>query len=117
MPDPGASTPDLAQATTDLETALATFQRALRTNALPRAGGPLFAALRQWRTQEARTQQVPPYIIASDAVLRAIEQARPAELGQLQAVRGIGASKAERYGAGILAVVAAAQKSAEPVAA
>ncbi len=96
--------PTLAQATADLVRALTQFQNAL-ANDESAATGPVFEALRKWRTEQARAKQVPPYIIASDAVLRAIEQARPADLMGLRSIRGIGPAKAELYGDGILAVL------------
>lgn len=108
MPEDGASNkPDLAQAITQLENAIDDFKRALRADPAARgAEGPVFAALRKWRTEQARAKQLPPYVIASDAVLRAIEEAKPGDLTQLQAIRGIGAAKAATYGADILQVVA-----------
>ncbi|MFO1532351.1 MAG: HRDC domain-containing protein [Thermoplasmatota archaeon] len=33
--------------------------------------------MRSWRTDEARRTQMPPYIIATDAVLRGIAQVQP----------------------------------------
>jgi ATP-dependent DNA helicase RecQ len=80
----------------------------LRASAAPVAteGGPLFEALRLWRAAEARRQSVPPYVIFHDSVLREIAAARPSSLGELGAIRGVGASKLERYGAAVLAAVA-----------
>ncbi|MEA3190756.1 MAG: ATP-dependent helicase RecQ [Thermoplasmata archaeon] len=106
MPPDGIPKPDLAQATANLETALAAFKDALRASGVRAGGGPVFEALRRWRSEQARAKQLPPYVIATDAVLRAIEEARPASLDELRAVRGVGATKAETYGADILAVVA-----------
>ena len=69
-------------------------------------GGPVFESLRQWRAGEARTQSVPPYVIFHDSVLREIAAAKPATLDQLGVLRGVGASKLERYGRAVLAIVA-----------
>ncbi|HYZ64405.1 MAG TPA: RecQ family ATP-dependent DNA helicase, partial [Acetobacteraceae bacterium] len=74
--------------------------------AVPGEGGPLFEALRQWRSAEARRQSVPPYLIFHDSVLREIATSRPRTLEELGAMRGVGASKLERYGAAVLAVLA-----------
>jgi len=71
-------------------------------------GQALFEALRRHRLERARTQAVPPYVIASDRTLRDIVLQRPATLEELQLVHGIGPAKAEKYGAGLLAVVAGA---------
>ncbi len=72
----------------------------------PGEGGPVFESLRQWRATEARRQAVPPYVIFHDSVLREIAAARPASLGALSGLRGVGASKLERYGTAVLAIVA-----------
>ncbi len=110
MPEQGTPTTqadELSQAATRLERALEAFQRVLRANRPPRTpGGEVFEALREWRSEQARAKQLPPYIIATDAVLRAIEGARPTDIAQLQAIRGVGANKAATYGAEILEVVA-----------
>ena len=70
------------------------------------AGG-LFDALRIWRTLEAKVQSVPPYVIFHDSVLRDIAAIRPMSLATLGEIKGVGASKLERYGAAVLAVVGA----------
>lgn len=67
----------------------------------------LFEALRSWRTQKAREQAVPPYVVADDKTLRAIAAAVPRTLLDLEEVKGIGPAKRDRYGAQILAVVEA----------
>jgi ATP-dependent DNA helicase RecQ len=54
----------------------------------------------------ARAEGVPPYVVASDRTLREIASLRPRSLGELTDAHGIGPRKAERYGAGFLAVVA-----------
>ena len=67
----------------------------------------LFEALRNHRLEVARVESVPPYVVASDRTLREIVLDRPATNEDLQRVHGIGATKAERYGAGLLEVVKA----------
>lgn len=64
----------------------------------------LFESLRAWRLGEARAQKVPPYVIFHDSTLRDIAAAAPRTREALGQVRGVGASKLERYGAAILAV-------------
>jgi ATP-dependent DNA helicase RecQ len=66
------------------------------------AGGPLFEALRQWRVEEAKRQGVPPYVIFHDTVLHDIAAFRPATMDELAQIKGVGASKLERYGAAVL---------------
>ncbi len=64
-----------------------------------------FEALRAWRTAEAKQQAVPPYIIFSDAVLRDVAAVQPRTLDDLAQVKGVGASKLERYGKAVLRVL------------
>ncbi len=76
----------------------------------PRPGDdadPVFAALREWRTSTARYEGMPAYVIAHDSTLAAIAEARPATLAALRRVKGMGPTKLERYGDGILEVLAA----------
>ncbi len=68
-------------------------------------GRDLFEALRAFRLAEARSQKVPPYVIASDRSLRDIARLRPATAGALELAYGIGPAKVERYGAAILEIV------------
>ena len=72
----------------------------------PEAAG-LFEALRTWRSAEARSQSVPPYVIFHDTVLRDIAAVRPSDLGELGQIKGVGASKLDRYGDAVLEVVRA----------
>ncbi|MFF2494249.1 DNA helicase RecQ [Agromyces sp. NPDC058064] len=72
------------------------------------AQAELFEQLRAWRAGEAREQGVPAYIVFGDATLRAVAVAKPASLGELDGITGIGAKKLEAYGEALLAVVAAA---------
>jgi DNA helicase II / ATP-dependent DNA helicase PcrA len=69
---------------------------------------PLFRRLREWRLATAREQSVPAFVVFSDATLQAIAAARPASLGELAAVAGVGAVKLDRYGAAVLEFCAAA---------
>ena len=69
------------------------------------AGRALFEALRAFRIETAREEQVPPYVIASDRTLRDIALLRPANLDELLLAHGIGPAKVERFGAALLKVV------------
>ena len=61
--------------------------------------------LREWRLERAKADNVPPYVVFHDAVLHAIAAARPASLGELAQIPGVGPAKLERYGAEVLALV------------
>jgi DNA helicase-2/ATP-dependent DNA helicase PcrA len=76
--------------------------------ATPSAGtdGPLLEALQQWRRDRARSDTVPAYVVAHNATLAAIADARPDTIAALRRVRGMGPAKLESYGADILAIVA-----------
>jgi DNA helicase-2/ATP-dependent DNA helicase PcrA len=66
----------------------------------------LLDRLRGWRSEVAREQQVPGYVIFTDATLTAIAEQRPADSAALVRIPGIGARKLERYGPAVLALVA-----------
>lgn len=65
----------------------------------------LFERLRAWRADVARENEVPAYLILSDATLAEIALARPRSDEALLAVNGIGPSKLEAYGDAILRLV------------
>jgi DNA helicase II / ATP-dependent DNA helicase PcrA len=67
---------------------------------------PLFARLRSWRLETAREQDVPAYVVFSDATLLAIAERRPANSAELAGVPGVGAVKLDRYGAAVLQLCA-----------
>jgi ATP-dependent DNA helicase RecQ len=66
----------------------------------------LWNALRAWRLDEARRQELPPYVIFHDATLIEVARRRPASFAALADIPGIGRSKLDRYGAAVLAVLA-----------
>ena len=76
--------------------------------ALDPAAQTRWEALRAWRLDEARRQELPPYVIFHDATLIEVARRRPASLDAMAEIPGIGRSKLERYGAAMLAIVALA---------
>ena len=82
----------------------ASAARAAASAADPANDG-LFEKLRSWRADAARAQAVPPYVIFHDVTLRDIAAIRPKTLDDLGSVKGVGASKLERYGAGLLKIL------------
>ena len=66
----------------------------------------LFEALRRKRTELARTQNVPPYVIFHDRTLIELAAARPASRADMANVAGVGEAKLDRYGPAFLAVIA-----------
>ncbi|WP_228118863.1 DNA helicase RecQ [Gluconobacter japonicus] len=65
----------------------------------------VFDALRQWRLSEAREQEIPPYVIFHDSVLRDIAREHPVSHQELASIKGVGTSKLDRYGESVLAVI------------
>jgi ATP-dependent DNA helicase RecQ len=70
------------------------------------ADAGLLARLKAWRSEQARSQSVPPYVVFHDSTLSAIAAARPRNLDALSTLPGIGAKKLERYGPALLELLA-----------
>ncbi len=68
-------------------------------------GEQVFAALRAWRQETARTNKAPAYVVAHDRTLREIAVARPRSEAELALVWGLGPGKREKYGDAILECV------------
>jgi DNA helicase-2/ATP-dependent DNA helicase PcrA len=65
----------------------------------------LLDRLRGWRSEQAREQNVPAFVIFTDATLTAIAERRPSDAGALVGIPGIGARKLNRYGDAVLALI------------
>ena len=66
----------------------------------------LFEALRALRKRLAGEQNVPAYVVFSDATLAEMAARRPATHAELLEVNGVGQAKLERYGDAFLAEMA-----------
>ncbi|MEO8343849.1 MAG: DNA helicase RecQ [Gallionella sp.] len=66
---------------------------------------PLWLALKAKRTELAREQGVPPYVIFHDSTLLEILNHRPATLDEMAQVSGVGQAKLARYGDEFLSVL------------
>ena len=64
-----------------------------------------FKALRSWRAQRARDDNVPAYVVFHDSTLEEIARCNPRSPRQLAAISGIGPTKLERYGAEVISVL------------
>ncbi len=62
----------------------------------------LEARLKSWRLGLARKHCVPPFTIFHDSVLHSLARVQPSSIAELEAVRGIGQEKSNRYGQDIL---------------
>ena len=80
--------------------------RSATPSAVTEADHDLFEALRRKRTELARAQNVPPYVIFHDKTLIELAATRPHSRSAMAKVPGIGDAKLERYGEAFLAVIA-----------
>jgi ATP-dependent DNA helicase RecQ len=62
----------------------------------------LLSRLKAWRSEQARAQSVPPYVVFHDSTLAAIAATQPGSLDALSGITGIGEKKLERYGPALL---------------
>ena len=69
------------------------------------ADDPVMKALKAWRLERARKDEVPAFVVFHDSTLEEIARQRPTELWQLAKVSGVGPSKLERYGDDLLATL------------
>jgi superfamily II DNA helicase RecQ len=83
----------------------ATVRRKAGADGLSAVQAALLDRLRIWRSEQAREQAVPAYVIFHDATLAAIAAARPADMTDLSSIHGIGARKLERYGPALMALL------------
>ena len=77
-----------------------------RANREAIAQSDVFERLRTWRKQRARSDDVPAYVVATDATLRAIAERMPSNRAELLEVHGMGPARADRFGAELLALLA-----------
>lgn len=66
---------------------------------------PLFNTLREWRSERAKQEGVPPYIICTNQQLAQMVAARPESLAGLGNIQGFGKAKSEKYGKELLALL------------
>jgi ATP-dependent DNA helicase RecQ len=83
----------------------ATARRKAGSDSLSGEDSALLERLRQWRSEQAREQSLPAYVIFHDATLSAIASARPTDMDGLSTIHGIGVKKLERYGPALLALL------------
>ena len=67
---------------------------------------PLWYLLKDKRTELARQQGVPPYLIFHDSTLLEILNRQPKTLSEMSLINGVGQAKLERYGDAFLQVLA-----------
>jgi ATP-dependent DNA helicase RecQ len=62
-------------------------------------------ALKAQRTELARDQGVPPYVIFHDSTLLEMMKQTPTTLGQFERLSGVGQAKLEKYGQQFIQVI------------
>ena len=67
---------------------------------------PAYHALKRWRLQRARTDEIPAYVVFHNSTLAEIAERRPKTITELASVPGVGPAKLERYGEDVLAALA-----------
>jgi ATP-dependent DNA helicase RecQ len=65
----------------------------------------LFERLRAWRGDQARSQQVPAYVVLNNSHIEDIARRKPRNVHELGNIKGIGLRRAARYGEDLLALV------------
>ncbi|QYJ05732.1 ATP-dependent DNA helicase UvrD2 [Nocardioides panacisoli] len=68
----------------------------------------LFDRLKDWRRERSQADEVPAYVVFTDATLELIAEHKPGDERALGAINGVGPSKIERYAEDVLALVAEA---------
>jgi len=71
----------------------------------------LFEKLRTMRMDLARAENIPPYIIFHDSVLRRLAKAKPLTREEIMKVDGVGEKTAEKYGLYFLKVITSFQNN------
>jgi DNA helicase-2/ATP-dependent DNA helicase PcrA len=71
------------------------------------ADGPVYTALKSWRLERAKADDVPAYVVFHNSTLAAIAELAPTSLVELAQVPGVGPTKLERYGEEVLATLTA----------
>ena len=69
---------------------------------------PLWFILKDKRTELAKEQGVPPYVIFHDSTLLEMVNRRPASLSEMSRITGVGQAKLDRYGEAFLEVLLSA---------
>ena len=79
---------------------------AKRVDRSPEEMPPAFGALREWRLERAKADEVPAYVVFHNATLAEIAERQPRTLAELAVIPGVGPAKLDRYGEDVLATLA-----------
>ena len=67
---------------------------------------PTYLALKRWRLQRAKADEIPAYVVFHNSTLAEIAERRPSTIAELASVPGVGPAKLERYGPEVLEALA-----------
>jgi ATP-dependent DNA helicase UvrD/PcrA len=67
---------------------------------------PTYLALKRWRLQRAKADEIPAYVVFHNSTLAEIAARRPTTISELASVPGVGPAKLERYGPDVLLALA-----------
>ena len=70
----------------------------------------VFSKLRDFRKKQAKEEQVPPYVIFTDAELASLVKAKITEVEQLKEVKDVKIQKIEKYGTELLKILTSHQE-------
>lgn len=68
-------------------------------------------ALMAWRTERARQDKVPPYVVFHNKTLEAMAQMQPRSVQELLMIKGVGPNKVAEYGEQVLGIIRGAFNS------
>jgi DNA helicase-2/ATP-dependent DNA helicase PcrA len=69
---------------------------------------PTYQALKRWRLERAKSDEIPAYVVFHNSTLAEIAARQPRTIAELASVPGVGPAKLERYGRDLLAALEAA---------
>jgi DNA helicase-2/ATP-dependent DNA helicase PcrA len=67
---------------------------------------PTYVALKKWRLERSKADEIPAYVVFHNSTLAEIAERRPRTIAELASVPGIGPAKLERYGRDVLDALA-----------
>jgi superfamily II DNA helicase RecQ len=65
----------------------------------------IYAALREWRNEQAARDGLPPYMIAHNDSLMTMAKIKPKSREELVQIKGFGEKRAEKYGEELLQII------------
>ncbi len=69
---------------------------------------PSYVALKEWRLNRSKADEIPAYVVFHNSTLAEIASRRPKTIAELASVPGVGPAKLERYGRDVLDALALA---------